>query len=145
MTTTSAHAEMIKRIVILIADSRSPSRSLLRSMLVQLGAKSIYEANDGAGALDAIRNVNPDLVFIDWDLPVVSAPNVIGIIRTPGASRNPGLPIIVMSNSGESSRVNEAIKLGAQQFLVRPISLKILEQRLIGIRSESRRDARAGA
>ena len=61
----SANTEMIKLSAFLIADSKAYSRALLRSMLIQVGAKIIYEVGDGAGALDAIRNVNPDVLIVD--------------------------------------------------------------------------------
>ena len=54
-----ANAEVIKRLVILIADGRPHPRALLRSMLSQLEVKSIHEAIDGAAALEAIVTINP--------------------------------------------------------------------------------------
>ena len=134
---TVNNAAVIKRLSILIADSKSYTRSLLRSMLLQLGVKSIYEISDGAAALDAIRNLSPDMVIVDWDVPVLSVQDVLRMARTPGVLPNPRVPIIVISSSGQSEYVREAIKLGAQQFLVRPFSPKILEQRLRGVVTEA--------
>ena len=136
-----AKPAVIKRLGILIADSKSYSRSLLRSMLLQLGAKSIYEAGDGLAALDAMRNLSPDVVVMDWDLPILSVQDLLRRARTPGVLLNPRLPIIVISGSGQSTCVREAIELGAQQFLVRPISLKILEQRIVSVVTETRKAA----
>ncbi len=38
-------------------------------MLVNLGAKSVIEAADGLAALEAIRNNDPDVMLLDWDMP----------------------------------------------------------------------------
>ena len=140
---TVANAEIVKGLVILTADSKSYSRALLRSMLLQLGAKSIHEVGDGAAALDAIRTISPDVMILDWDLPVLSMIDVLRMVRAPGVFPNPNLPIMVISSSGQSAYVHEAIKLGAQQFLVRPISPKMLEQRLLSIVPEFRKAALA--
>ena len=40
-------------------------------ILTNLGIKSTYEAGDGVGALDAIRAVNPDVMIMDWDMPIL--------------------------------------------------------------------------
>ena len=39
-------------------------------------------------ALDVIRNANPDVVILDWTLPVISGPQVIRIVRDPACSRS---------------------------------------------------------
>lgn len=120
---TVANAESFKKQVVLIADGALHSRLLLRSMLLQLGVKSIYEVGDGTAALDAIRTFSPDIMILDWDLPVLSGPDLMNMVRARGVFPNPDLPIIVISSSGQSTYVHEAIKLGAQQFLVRPYGL----------------------
>ena len=138
-----ANSEVIKHLVILIADSRPHSRALLRSMLLQLEVKKIHEVVDGAAALDALVAVNPDVLILDWGLPVLSAREVLRVARTPGANPNPDLPIIVLSSSGQSASVHEAIELGAPYFLVWPISPKMLQQRFLGIVADARNAARA--
>lgn len=138
-----ANAEVIKRLVILVADSKAYSRGLLRSMLFQLEIKKIHEVMDGAAAVDAIYEVNPDVVILDWDLPVISTRELLRMARSPGMLPNPNLPIIVLSNSGEVASVHEAIQLGAPQIMVWPISPKMLEQRLVGIVKKARKVARA--
>ena len=109
------------------------SRALMRSMLLQLEIKAVHEAVDGAAAIDVICAVNPDVMIVDWDLPVLNVREVLRMVRTSSAIANPNLPVIVVSSSGQSADVHDAIKLGAQHFMVRPISPKMLEQRLRSI------------
>jgi len=137
----SANAEAIKGLVILMADGKSYSRSLLRSILLQLGVKSIHDVGDGAAALAAVRTISPDIVIVDWELPILSGADVLRMIRASKAFSNPNLPVIVISSSGQIECVREANKLGVRHFLVRPISPKTLEQRLVGIVKESRKSA----
>jgi CheY-like chemotaxis protein len=130
--------------VILVADANAYTRRLTRMMLVNLGAKSIYEAGDGVAALDSIRTVNPDIMIIDWDMPVLDGTEVMRIVRSPGVFPKANLPIIMLTDRGLRSRVTAAIRLGVHEFLVKPISPKTLQNRLLGILLKPRPMVRAG-
>jgi CheY-like chemotaxis protein len=131
-------------LVVLVADSNAYTRRLTRMMLTNLGAKSIYEAADGVAALDAIRTVSPDVMILDWDMPVLDGREVMRIVRSPGIFPKPNLPIIMLTDLGLRSRVTTAIRLGVHEFLVKPISPKTLQQRLLGIMLAPRPMVRAG-
>ena len=131
-------------LVVLIADSNPYTRRLTRMMLTNLGIKSTYESPDGVAALDAIRNVNPDVMIVDWDMPVLDGCEVMRIVRSPGDFPKANLPIIMLTDQGLQSRVSTAIRLGVHEFLVKPISPKTLQQRLLGIILNPRPMVRAG-
>ena len=131
-------------LVVLIADSNPYLRRLTRMMLMNLGVKSIYESVDGIAALDAVRNVNPDVMILDWDMPVLDGREVMRIIRSPGEFPKANLPIIMLTDLGLHSRVTTAIRLGVHEFLVKPISPKTLQQRLLGMILNPRPMVRAG-
>ena len=59
----------MESLVVLVADANAYTRRLTRTMLTNLGVKAIYEAFDGIAALDAIRNINPDVMILEWNLP----------------------------------------------------------------------------
>jgi len=131
-------------LVVLIADSNAYTRRLTRMMLTNLGVKATYESPDGIAALDAIRNVNPDILIMDWELPVLDGREVMRIVRSPGVFPKANLPIIMLTDLGLQSRVTSAIRLGVHEFLVKPISPKTLQQRLLGILLNPRPMVRAG-
>jgi two-component system, chemotaxis family, chemotaxis protein CheY len=134
----------LEGLVVLVADSNPYLRRLTRTMLTNLGVKSIYESADGVAALDAIRAVNPDVMIVDWDMPVLDGREVMRIVRSPGVFPRANLPIIMLTDIGLQSRVTAAIRLGVHEFLVKPISPKTLQQRLIGIILNPRPMVRAG-
>ena len=136
--------KVIEGLVVLIADSNAYMRRLTRMMMVNLGVKSIYEAVDGIAALDAIRTVNPDVMILDWDMPILDGREIMRIVRSPGVFPKPNVPIIMLTDRGLRSRVNMAIRLGVHEFLVKPISPKVLQQRLLGIMLKPRPMVRAG-
>ena len=134
----------LEGLVVLVAEANPYLRRLTRMMLMNLGVKSIYESADGVAALDAIRAVNPDVMIVDWDMPVLDGREVMRIVRSPGVFPRANLPIIMLTDIGLQSRVTAAIRLGVHEFLVKPISPKTLQQRLIGIILNPRPMVRAG-
>jgi two-component system chemotaxis response regulator CheY len=135
----------IEGLVVLVADSNPYMRRLTRMMLTNLGARAIYEAPDGVAALDAIRTVSPDVMILNWDMPVLDGPEVMRIVRSPDVFPKPNLPIIMLTDLGLRSRVHDAIRLGVHEFLVKPISPKTLQQRLLGIMLNPRPMVRSGS
>ena len=113
-------------LVVLVADSNPYLRRLTWMMLMNLGVKSIYESGDGVAALDAIRAVNPDVMIMDWEMPVLDGREVMRIVRSPGDFPKANLPVIMLTDVGLHSRVTAAIRLGVHEFLVKPISPKTL-------------------
>jgi two-component system chemotaxis response regulator CheY len=124
--------KLIEPLSLLVVDENQHIRKLTRIMLMNIGAKSIFEAADGLVALDVIRNVNPDVMLMDWDIPVLSGPQVMHILRSPGFKK-PLLPIIVLISRASRMRVDEALRLGANEVLGKPTSSKMLQDRLLSI------------
>jgi CheY-like chemotaxis protein len=125
--------KLIGRLTMLVVDDNMYTRKLLRMMLMNLGAKTVYEASDGVAALDIIRTVHPDVMILDWVMPVLNGPQVVRIVRSPDVFPNPDLPIIMLTAHGQRSHVQEAIRLGVNEFLVKPVSPKALQDRLLSI------------
>lgn len=134
----------IENLAVLIADGNPYTRRLTRSMLINLGMKATYEVGDGIATLEAIRSVKPDVMLLDWDLPVLSGCEIMQTIRTPGIFPRPNLPIIMLTDVAQRSRVHTALRVGAHELLVKPLSPKIIQQRLIGMILKPRPMVQAG-
>jgi CheY-like chemotaxis protein len=124
---------LIQGLNILIVDSNSYMRRLTRTMLMNLGAKSVLEAADGLAALEAIRTCDPDIMLLDWDMPVLDGMEVMRIVRSPGVFPRPNLPIIMLTTRAKRSAVVAALRAGAHEFLLKPTSPKALRDRLMSI------------
>ena len=124
---------LLQGLNILIVDSNQYMRRLTRTMLMNLGAKSVAEAADGLAALEQIRTVDPDVMFLDWDMPVLDGMEVIRIVRSPGVFPRPNLPIIMLTNRAQRSSVVQALRAGVHEFLIKPTSPKALRDRLTSI------------
>lgn len=136
--------KLIQEINILIVDSNAYMRRLTRMMLQNLGAKSVIEAGDGLAALEAIRACDPDVMIIDWDMPVLNGLEVMRIVRSPGLFPRPDIPIIMLTSRTQRRVVAEALRTGVHEFLVKPTSHKLLRDRLTSIVAKPRRMLRLG-
>jgi two-component system, chemotaxis family, chemotaxis protein CheY len=122
--------KMLQGLNILVVDDNAYMRRLTRMMLTNLGAKSVLEAPDGLAALEAIRTADPDVMLLDWDMPVLNGIEVLRIVRS---FPRPNLPVIMLTTRAKRSYVNEALRAGANEFLLKPTSPKALCDRLMSI------------
>jgi two-component system chemotaxis response regulator CheY len=129
---------MIQGLNILVVDGNSYMRRLTRMMLTNLGAKSVVEVADGLSALEAIRTWDPDVMLLDWDMPVLDGMEVMRIVRSPGVFPRPNLPIIMLTSRAHRSAVMEALCNGAHEFLLKPTSPIALRDRLTAIVAKPR-------
>jgi CheY-like chemotaxis protein len=125
--------KLIQGLNILVVDDNAYMRRVTRMMLTNLGAKSVVEAPDGLAALEAIRTCDPDIMLLDWDMPVLNGLEVMRIVRSPGVFPRPNLPTIMLTDRVRKSQVKEALRAGVNEFLVKPTSAAALRDRLISI------------
>jgi DNA-binding NarL/FixJ family response regulator len=100
---------------ILIADDHSLFRDGLRSLLRAEGHEVIGEAKNGREAIELAKKLTPDLVLMD-----VSMPEMDGITATRALTAElPGTKVVILTASEEESKLFEAIKAGAQGYLLK--------------------------
>src|ERR1700733_7799995 len=130
--------DQIQSLAVLVVDDNQYTRKMIRNLLLNCGIKDVFEANDGIAALDAIRSIAPDVVVLDWEMPLLSGAELVRIVRSPGVFPMPDIPIIMLSAHGERWRVVEAARLGVHEYLVKPVSAKSIYDRLVAIVSQPR-------
>jgi CheY-like chemotaxis protein len=139
------HVEFqIQQLGVLVIDDNAFMRKMVRSLLNNIGVKKVYEAADGIAGLEAIRQVSPDLVVLDWEMPLLNGPEFVRIVRSPGVFPLPDIPIIMLTAHGERWRVVEAVRIGVNEFLCKPVSAKALLDRIISILAKPRASVRLG-
>lgn len=123
----------IQDISILVVDDNQYMRKIVRNLLVNIGVRKVVEASDGIAGLDAIRITTPDVVILDWELPLLNGAEFVRIVRSPGVFPISGIPIIMLSAHGERWRVVEAVRIGVNEYLRKPVSAQALLDRLTAI------------
>jgi two-component system, chemotaxis family, chemotaxis protein CheY len=122
----------------LVVDDNLHMRRIVRTILHGFGARDVMEAEDGASGLEFFGQSNPDIIFLDWEMPIFDGLELIQMIRQPGANANPFVPIIMMTGHTERTRVTAARDAGITEFLAKPISAKGLYQRVYSVVAQPR-------
>jgi DNA-binding NtrC family response regulator len=118
---------------LLVIDDDRTVHHLVRKMLEPLGFEvlSAYSADEG---LEEIEKQNPDAVLLDVILPDKSGLEAFEVI----AERDSRLPVIVITGSGSSDTAIQAMKLGAFDYITKPMNVVRLQD-LVKSALESRR------
>ena len=136
--------KLMQSLAILVVDDNQYMRKVVRNILVNIGVKNIHEAADGIAGLEAIRMFAPDLVILDWEMPLLNGAELVRIVRSPGVFPVPDVPIIMLTGHVERWRVIEASRLGVNEFLKKPVSAKALYDRLVSITLQPRPTVQLG-
>jgi CheY-like chemotaxis protein len=137
-------ARQLEALKVLVVDDEPTMRKVTRSLLQAIGVKTIHEASDGNSGLEAICRLAPDVVILDWEMPAPNGPEFMRKVRSPDDFPLPDVPIIMLTAYGERSRVLEAVQLGVNEFLLKPVSTKALLARLVSILAKPRRMVKKG-
>ena len=129
---------------VLIVDDEHYMRKVVRTLLMGIGVRTTYEAADGPSGLEMIRSVSPDLVILDWEMPGLDGAGFVRMVRSPQTFPLPDIPIIMLTGHGERSRVIQAIEIGVNEFLLKPVSSKALRDRIVAVLVKPRPLVRSG-
>ena len=110
-----------KNPLILIAEDEGDFADILIYTLKAAGYRHLW-ARDGAAALHMARRHRPQLLLLDWMLPAVSGPEICRQLRADKALRN--IPIIMLTAKGEEEDRILGLRTGADDYLVKPFSMK---------------------
>jgi CheY-like chemotaxis protein len=121
------------RLRILVVDDNVHMRKLVVTILQAFGADQIYEAIDGEKAWSIMRDSNPDVVVLDWQMEGMSGLDFAKQIRTSPQTPNPFVPIIMLTGHTHIEQVRQARDAGVNEFLAKPVSVKAILSRLISV------------
>jgi two-component system, chemotaxis family, chemotaxis protein CheY len=125
--------DQVEALRVVIVDDDHYMRKVVRTMLATFGARTVFEASDGMSGLDLICKVTPDLVIVDWEMPLINGSQFVRMVRSPSEFPVPDVPIIMLTGHGDRWRVEEAARIGAHEFLLKPVSTKALHDRVLSI------------
>jgi len=137
-------ARQVEQLKVLIVDDEPSMRKVARALLQSIGIRDICEAGDGRVGLEKICMRAPDLVILDWEMPSPNGPEFMRTVRAPGKFPVPDVPIIMLTGYSERSRVIEAVRLGVNEYLLKPVSSTALLARIVSILVRPRRMMKRG-
>lgn len=112
---------------ILVVDDVEDNRNVLERHLRRAGFATDL-AGDGMTAINMISASPPDVVLLDWMMPGLSGLETLQAIRERFDENQ--VPVIMCTALGEETTIVDAIKAGANDFVMKPINVPILMARM---------------
>jgi len=116
---------------LLLVDDSSTMRRIQINILNKLGVTDIDEAEDGNDALDRLACCSTyDAMLLDWNMP-----NMDGITCLKEVRADPkysGIKVIMCTSESEKTNIVEAIKAGANDYIVKPFTPETIQAKLLG-------------
>ena len=109
---------------ILLVDDNQHMRMLLTEILRALGVRQIFEALDGAEALQLMRDTEMDLVMTDLTMGPLDGIDFVNLLRNSPDSPGPFTPVIMITGHSTMRRVAEARDAGVNEFLAKPVTAR---------------------
>lgn len=114
---------------ILLVDDSKVIRRMQENQLGELGVTDIIHANDGEEALNILAaNMPVDIVLLDWNMPVMDGYTCLQTIRANDDYKD--VRVVMCTSESEKGSVLEAIKAGANNYIVKPFTVDILKDKL---------------
>jgi len=110
----------------LIVDDSKVVRMVARKILEGLDF-AIDEAEDGQQALDACKRAMPNVVLLDWNMPVKSGIEFLHDLRAMNGVEQP--IVVFCTTENDISHIQEAIQAGADEYIMKPFDSEIIESK----------------
>jgi len=109
---------------IVLVDDEELARDFLKGILAEMSLPVAYEASNGTDALQAVETYQPDIVFLDIEMPDKNGIDVLQEIK----AVLPGCFVVMVSGHSTFDNLEKAMDLGAAGFVVKPFTNKKIEQ-----------------
>lgn len=113
---------------VLIVDDMKMIRVKLRQICAQMGLKNIYEAADGAEALETLKAIKVDLILSDWNMPKMTGIELVDEIRKlPNLAE---VPIIFITSEDQRENILKSLMSGVTDYVVKPFTDGVVKQKI---------------
>jgi len=124
---------MSEQIKIVIADDHSMIREGLKQLLELDGdIQVIGEAGNGEECLEVIEKVNPDVVLLDINMPVMNGLKMLEVLRN---SKNKNQKILILTIHNEVEYLMKAIEIGVEGYVLKDAESSVLKKAIYKIHS----------
>jgi two-component system, chemotaxis family, chemotaxis protein CheY len=118
---------------VLVVDDNQHMRKLIVAILQAFGAREIFESLDGEHAWKNLREANPDVIILDWQMTGMTGLEFTRLVRNSPRSFNVFVPIIMLTGHTHLDHVRLARDAGVNEFLAKPVSVKAVLSRLLSV------------
>jgi DNA-binding response OmpR family regulator len=110
---------MNEQFTILVIEDETHVRRVLEYNL-KLDGFEMYLAEDGATGLKLAHEKNPDVILLDWLMPVMNGMQVLAELKADSSTEN--IPVFMLTAKGMISDVTQAIETGADAYITKPFN-----------------------
>jgi two-component system chemotaxis response regulator CheY len=128
----------ISDIHVLVVDDNKQMRFLLRCLLRAGGIHDVTEAETAADAFEVMRGRPVDLVIVDWMMQPTDGLAFTSMVRRDANCPNQYVPLLMLTAHTEISRVAAARDAGVTGFVRKPISARVLFERVTSALNDAR-------
>lgn len=119
---------------ILLVDDFATMRRIMKNILRQLQFVNIMEADDGIVAWELMQKNPVDFVISDWNMPIMTGIELLRKIRAD--ERFSKIPFLMVTAESQEDNILEAVQAGVSNYIVKPFTPEVLEQKIIRIFSK---------
>lgn len=123
---------------VLVVDDNRQMRFLVRCLLRAGGVHNVSEAATADQAFDIMRQKPIDLIIVDWMMQPIDGLAFTHMVRWSPDSPNPYAPLLMLTAHTEASRVARARDAGVTGFVKKPISTRLLFERVSSALADTR-------
>ena len=116
---------------VLIVDDYKTMLRVLHSLLRQMNFTDIEEAEDGAKALEKLKQDTYGLVISDWTMEPMSGMELLKEIRADEGMKD--LPFIMITAESSSENVKAAKEAGVSNYIIKPFTAETLQTKLVSV------------
>ncbi len=113
---------------VLVVDDFATMRRIVKNILTQLGFKNIVEADDGATAVDLLKNEKVDLIISDWNMPKMTGLELLKHVRADAGMAD--VPFVMVTAEAQQDNIILAVKAKVSQYIVKPFTAETLGEKL---------------
>ncbi|MFP4152757.1 MAG: response regulator [Alkalispirochaeta sp.] len=117
----------MSRDVILVVDDETDIQELIRYNLKKDGF-AVHTVGTGEDALTAVADLQPDGIILDLMLPGIDGTEVCRRLKNSSETRD--IPIVMLTAKSEDSDIVSGLEIGADDYVTKPFSPKVLVARL---------------
>ncbi len=118
----------IANLKVLVVDDQTSVRQMTRFTLEQIGLRFVFEAENGAKAVETVTLQPLDLIISDYNMPEMDGLGLLRAIRGHPSARR--LPFILVTGRGDRELVVKAAQAGANNYVVKPFTVDILRTKI---------------
>lgn len=115
----------------MVVDDSASTRRITIRFLKLIGYEVIFEAADGKEGLKKLKSKDIDLVITDWNMPNMNGLEFVKAIRADEKLKK--IPVLMVTTRGLKEDVINAIKVGANNYIVKPFTQDILNQKILQV------------